>query len=394
MKYVVFLVMASIASSVSHAQPYQEVYTSVLVRPLTSMSVPVSGTNGKFNVTYELEITNAARSIDAKLLSLAVLDADDHKNVLISFDEKKLIEQLAQLGTRPVNNTNIERNGGRLLAVELTFSERSDIPKKVVHRITVLGANNPGSKKAVSLEYLAAQHPISGTLPPVMERPVEGDRWVAINSCCQVGFPHRFSVATINGELVNSQRYAIDWMQLDDNGNLFTGSPNKLTNWFSYGAKVIAMGAGKVIKVIDGLPDQLPGTLPDPRSISLETVDGNAIVILFDNGFYGMYGHLKRGSILVKKGDRIQSGDIIAQLGNSGNTSAPHLHFHLMQGPLPAGSNAVPYVLNQFSYRGQVDRQQFIDSLQLEDDFSTGMTAAKPMKDSYPMQLSIIDFGY
>src|SRR3712207_8545465 len=51
------------------------------------------------------------------------------------------------------------------------------------------------------------------------------------------------------------------------------------------------------------------------------------------------YAHLQRGSVEVEVGDEVQAGDQLGLLGNTGNSSAPHLHFHVMAGPSPVGSD-------------------------------------------------------
>jgi hypothetical protein len=60
------------------------------------------------------------------------------------------------------------------------------------------------------------------------------------------------------------------------------------------------------------------------------------------------------GSIKVKEGDRVQRGDLPGLVGNSGNTSAPHLHFHVMDGPSALTSEGVPYVIDRFATRGRL----------------------------------------
>jgi len=67
--------------------------------------------------------------------------------------------------------------------------------------------------------------------------------------------------------------------------------------------------------------------------------------------FYALYAHLQPGSLKVKKGDAVKKGQAIALLGNSGNTTGPHLHFHVIHGKSPLGSDGVPYVIDSFAVR-------------------------------------------
>jgi murein DD-endopeptidase MepM/ murein hydrolase activator NlpD len=66
------------------------------------------------------------------------------------------------------------------------------------------------------------------------------------------------------------------------------------------------------------------------------------------NGNYAFYAHLKTGSITVRPGDRLTRGQVVASVGNSGNTDAPHLHFHVMSTPDPLRSDGLPFVFDTF----------------------------------------------
>ena len=72
------------------------------------------------------------------------------------------------------------------------------------------------------------------------------------------------------------------------------------------------------------------------------------VVIDIGGGNFAFFAHLKPGSLRVKLGDHVARGDVIALLGNTGNSDAPHLHFHVMDGPSPLDANGRPYVLTHF----------------------------------------------
>jgi murein DD-endopeptidase MepM/ murein hydrolase activator NlpD len=63
---------------------------------------------------------------------------------------------------------------------------------------------------------------------------------------------------------------------------------------------------------------------------------------------------MQSGSLKVKVGDTVKTGQLLGLLGNSGNTDSPHLHFHIMDGPSPLLSNGVPYVFTSFTGEGRV----------------------------------------
>src|SRR5690606_30900013 len=72
-------------------------------------------------------------------------------------------------------------------------------------------------------------------------------------------------------------------------------------------------------------------------------VVGNAVVLDIGDGVYAVLAHLRRGSVRVRKGDRVRAGDVLGEVGNSGNSSEPHLHFHLMDRPRPGTAAGVPF---------------------------------------------------
>lgn len=98
----------------------------------------------------------------------------------------------------------------------------------------------------------------------------------------------------------------------------------------------------------------------------------------------------------VKIGDRVTTGQRLGLLGNSGNTSAPHLHFHVMSGPSPLGSDGMPYVLERFSLLGAIDGALLDRALEggaLGTGTVEGTGEAPVMSEALPMNLDLVDFG-
>ena len=118
------------------------------------------------------------------------------------------------------------------------------------------------------------------------------------------------------------QRFAYDLL-IQKDGKSHTGDGTALEQYHCFGKPILAPGAGKIAVAVDGLPDQKPGEM-DPSN-----PPGNHVVIDHGNGEFSFLAHLKKGSVPVKKGDAVKAGDRIGLCGNSGNTSEPHLHYHL-----------------------------------------------------------------
>jgi murein DD-endopeptidase MepM/ murein hydrolase activator NlpD len=128
----------------------------------------------------------------------------------------------------------------------------------------------------------------------------------------------------------------------------------ELEDFPAYGERVISVADGEVVKVVEGMPDVQPGVL-DPNN-TLEEAGGNHVIVDIGDGRYAFYAHLQPDSIEVEEGDRVTRGQQLALLGNSGNTTAPHLHFHVMDAPLELGAdNNLPYVFDTFDYQGFLD---------------------------------------
>ncbi len=182
-------------------------------------------------------------------------------------------------------------------------------------------------------------------------------------------------------------------MRLNDEGEFVHGDPHQLTNYVDYGAKVLVVAPGTVVQVFNTLDDQVPGQLPDPDSFpTLESVDGNHVILDLGNGYYAFYPHMQKGSITVQVGDHVTRGEVLGLLGNSGNTSGPHLHFQLMTKPSGLGASGLPYVVDHFDLVGQVDFDQWQKSPGVEGHWGKYFAKPKPQDDRFPLNLNIIDF--
>ena len=136
-----------------------------------------------------------------------------------------------------------------------------------------------------------------------------------------------------------SQRYALDLLMLNGAGVRARGlCPATLESYATWGADVVSPCDGVVAAAVDEFPD-----FPPPRR-DLAHPAGNHVAI--ESGGATIYlAHLRRGSVAVRAGDRVRAGQPIGRVGNSGNTTEPHLHVHAEQGPYPgrfSGRPAVP----------------------------------------------------
>ena len=147
-------------------------------------------------------------------------------------------------------------------------------------------------------------------------------RWVAVNGGVTKATSHSWSL--------HSQRYAYDFIMLDQKPEpkSFAGDFTVATNYYCYGQEIVAPADGVVVAVRDKYPDgQIAGGgKTDPLTLDLR---GNYIVIRHAPKEYSVLAHLKPGSILVKVGQNVARKETMAECGNSGNSTEPHLHFQL-----------------------------------------------------------------
>jgi hypothetical protein len=135
-----------------------------------------------------------------------------------------------------------------------------------------------------------------------------------------------------NSPLINyhnthaTQRYAMDILELNDIGTRAPSLyPADLDRYVIFGRAVRSPCAGKIVAAVDGLVDNNP-----PRR-DADHPAGNHVVVACQ-GVRVFLAHLQRGSVSVRPGASVASGDVIGRVGNSGNTSEPHLHVHAVRG--------------------------------------------------------------
>jgi hypothetical protein len=132
-----------------------------------------------------------------------------------------------------------------------------------------------------------------------------------------------------------AQRFAYDFLIRRD-GASHTGDPSKLENYFCWDRSILAPADAIVAALADDLPDQAIGETDAGNAA------GNHVVLDLGNGEYAFLAHLRRGSVAVKPGERVQQGTELGRCGNSGNTTEPHLHFHLQTTPILHQGEGLP----------------------------------------------------
>jgi hypothetical protein len=185
------------------------------------------------------------------------------------------------------------------------------------------GGNETSKKGAIQLSRTAG---FSGRLP------FEGTWYVAAEHSYLDA--HKRFIA---------EAYAYDFLQIGVNGKSYQHDGKSNTDYYAYGQKVVAAREGTVVLVRNDVAENVPG-----ETTNLTTPGGNVVVIDHGNNQFGYYAHLKPFSIVVKAGARVKAGDVLGEVGNSGDSPEPHLHFHVMNNPDPAQGDGIPVVFENW----------------------------------------------
>jgi hypothetical protein len=365
-------------------------WTPVVAEVLTPSAAVVPTVDGLRHLVYELKLLNASRS-PANLSAVEVLGGRKGDQILAAFEGPALTARLRTLANGAAADSSIPPDQARLVLVDLTLPQGSPAPARLLHRLRLSGSTGPGPGPAAELTYKAAPLVIEHQVA-ILGPPLKGPGWVAINGCCRPDGGHRSTGLPIDGQLAFAQRFAVDWMRLDREGRLAVGDLGRVASYPSFGAEVIAVADGDVVAVRNDQSDQVPPKLPDPSLVSLANALGNFVVLHVGPEAYALYAHLQPGTVQVRAGQRVKRGQSLGLLGNSGNSSAPHLHFHLMSGP-SLGSDGLPYVINRFALAGQIPEAEADALFSFKGSWSKNL-APKPSvrSNQLPLSLSIIDF--
>lgn len=264
-----------------------------------------------------------------------------------------------------------------MLLFYLNFEELADVPDSLYHRLTF----NSNGRKIVKEGGTAT---INKAAPIVLAPPVRGENWMAANGPASY-VDHRKAVFEVVGKIYVAQRYAIDWVKYGPNGFFFEADGMKNSEHFAYDQNIYAVADGIVVDAKDNIPDNTPPEAPTPTFARLA---GNYIMLQMDNGYYAFYAHLIPGSLQVKIGDEVKKGDVIAKLGNTGNSTGPHLHFHVCDGIDKIFSEGVPYVIDNFVYEGY-DSDYFVKH---DGGIPWQKTVSEPMQNKLPSDGVTVSF--
>lgn len=306
-----------------------------------------AGVNGAV-LAYELHVTNFGVQ-PVTLRAVEVVAADSGRRTLFAIADSTLTRSLARPGvTLPAPERT--RIGGGMRAVVFVWMpvDSATAPASFRNRVRVERGTGDSAK------VLELDGPVVVVTPrgPVIGPPLRGGPWLAANGPSNTS-GHRRALIPVGGVPSIAQRFAIDWVKLDSGNATSRGDKLRNENYYAEGNDALAVADGRVVEVKDGLPENVPGLNSRAVPITMETIGGNHVIIDIGAGYHVFYAHLKPGSLRVKVGDQVRRGQVIGLVGNTGNSTEPHLHMHVSDANSPLGSEGVPYRFDRFELVGQ-----------------------------------------
>jgi murein DD-endopeptidase len=302
---------------------------------------------------YELHIANLRRH-DLRLERIEILD-DPSGRALDSLAGERLARATARRGWSGPDERKLQIDGGQhaIVFVELILPTGVPRPSSLKHRVYASAVTGADGGSAASRRWVLETLPVGfGSPPRELAAPLRGPGWLAGNALSNDS-DHRRAIIPIKGRATISQRYAIDWVRIGEDGRLAPPGAGDNAAYYGYDEPVYAVADGHVVATKDGIPENVPFAENMAVAVTLETIAGN-YVVLDVGGAYAMYAHLRPGSLKVRPGDPVRRGQVLGHVGNSGQSDAPHLHFHVSDTPASLAGEGLPYVLDRFTFRGNV----------------------------------------
>jgi Peptidase family M23 len=324
---------------------------------------------------YEIYLTNMSKQ--AWVLQRIQAIGDDGV-VLLKLDEKDLQGVLRHPGRPDLKGDALyELAPGECVIAFIWIKLPGSVPRQLRHELVF---RKSGDNKLLEMKVANTTNVSDATT--TVTSPLRGKNWLAANGPSNTS-DHRRAIIVIDGTPRISQRYAIDWVQIDDKGSTYKGEAKDNRSYYCYGAEALAVADATVVEVVNGIPQNTPGGGPLAVEITLDTVAGNHVNLDLGGGVFAMYAHFQPGSIRVKVGDKVPRGQVLGLVGNSGNSSEPHLHFQLMDRNSPLGSEGLPYNM-EFQLTGHSDGSEHpkIDHL----------SSPQPRQGEIPLENEVVDF--
>lgn len=286
---------------------------------------------GAPQLAYELHLTNFA-SRPIRIDRIAVHDAETGAEIG-GAEGDGLAPGIGRIGASESDDPRLIEAGARAIVyLNLPLGARP-APAAVSHRIK-FHFPNEDSRELAGPDSRVERQPL-----PVLGPPLRGGPWVAVYEP-GMARGHRRVVYATDGHARIPGRFAIDWFKIDERGETAAAGETRVAGHHGHGAEVLAVADGVIAAVRDDMME--PTSTEETGQIAIGDATGNYVALDLGNGRFAFYEHLRPG-IDVRVGDRVRRGQVIARLGFTGQTTGPHLHFHLADANSPLGAEGLPY---------------------------------------------------
>jgi hypothetical protein len=347
--------------------------------------VPFMGSDGQIHLVYELGMTN----FSSAEIAVEKVEVVGDGSVLQALDVAAVAGRLQPAGLREPTGT-LAKSSHALLFLNVALAPGNKAPSELSHRLALRVSAAPAGHQ--ELIESGGDVTVDKRSVALIGPPLGGERYIAADSCCDAT-RHTRAALPVNGRVWVAQRYAVDWEQMDAGGHIYTGPREKLESYAIFGQPVLAVANALVVSVIDGQPEQTPGSYPS--NIALDAADGNSIILDLGEKRFALYAHLQPGSIKVHRGEKVRRGQVIGLVGDTGNSIVPHLHFQVTDGPSSLASNGLPYEISDFEVTGKSDGTKAFD-LAESDGTPLPVTPFSPprtVKQAMPLDQTIVLFA-
>jgi Peptidase family M23 len=332
------------------------------------------------HLVYELLLTNYGSS--SYTLDAVDVKAGDHSFSFAAADLKRLIRLL---GDKTGGSPNQVLEPGRSFVVFLTldFDRASEIPRTLQHTIHFTAEDQ-------SAHTVPAELNVSQRAPIIVAPPLRGSDWLAMGATGPNSY-HRRALMVEGGHAWLAQRYAIDFAKFHMvDGKAFTwkGPEDQNASYFCYNDEIHSVAPGRVVEAMDGLPENVPHSGKLAVDLTWQNAGGNHVVVDIGYGLYAFYAHMRPGSVAVKDGDMVTTGQVLGHVGNTGSSSEPHLHFHVIDRPQFLSGQGVPYEFTKFSTSPHIE----LSNPEAIVVTFTSFGAIKPVENDYPPENAALVF--
>lgn len=321
--------------------------------------VPVVA-DGRRILGYELHVTNFGAT-PLVLQRIEVEGVGDFSGDAL----KKMLRLVGEPSPADVARLDPGRRLIAFLWIALPLDAKA--PRMLTHRLTF---------DTNSIDGIVV--PVRQRDVPLLAPPFADGEWLAGNGPSNDSV-HRRSIIALEGKAWIAQRYAIDWVRVGPNGDSIHDSRERNENFWAYGQPVHAVAAGEVTEAVDIYPDNKPGTPLQP--VTVENILGNHVIERIGPDTYAVFAHLQAHSVRVHTGEKVARGTVVGKVGNSGNTTAPHLHLEVVDRNSAIAAEGIPFLFDRFTFIGRAET------------FDEQKHPNEPRRDEMPVDGEVMRFG-